>query len=169
MQKVIVVHALDTEGPLHESLDNQFDRIEDLFGIKNLKRTKSNFQKLLNNKIKLGNGLEKKISSIFQGHIAERIDDWSKIDNQTEIIYSKKFRDKYVDSYGGCWKFSWHCMDHINYDYNPRRRTLGYHNIYDYYRKYVDENKKYGDEIQSIMTAIDVLRLILEHRKYLIF
>lgn len=60
MQKVIVVHALDTEGPLHESLDNQFDRIEDLFGIKNLKRTKSNFQKLLNNKIKLGNGLEKK-------------------------------------------------------------------------------------------------------------
>ena len=148
MQKVIIVHALDTEGPLHESMDNQFDRIEDLFGIKNIKRTKSNFEKLLSNKIKLGNGLEKKISSIFQGHIAERIDDWSKIDNQCEIIYSKKFRNKYVDSFGNCWKFSWHCMDHINYDYNPRRRTLGYHNIYDYYKKYVDENKKFGDEIQ---------------------
>ena len=91
MQKVIIVHALDTEGPLHESLDNQFDRIEELFGIKNLKRTKKNFQKLLNNQIKLRNGLEKKISSIFKGHIAERIDDWSKVDLQTETIYSKKF------------------------------------------------------------------------------
>ena len=66
MQKVIIVHALDTEGPLHESMDNQFDRIEDLFGIKNIKRTKHNFEKLLRNKIKLGNGLEKKLVQYFK-------------------------------------------------------------------------------------------------------
>ena len=148
MKKVILVHALDTEGPLYESLDHQFDRIEEIFGVKNLKRTKKNFQKLLQNKIKLKNGLEKKISAIFKGHIAERLDDWSKIDKQSEEIYSKKFRSKYLDSFGNCWKFTWHCMDHINYDYNPRRRTIGYHNIFDYYKRLVEENKTYGDGIE---------------------
>ena len=44
MKKVILVHALDTEGPLYESLDHQFDRIEEIFGVKNLKRTKKIFK-----------------------------------------------------------------------------------------------------------------------------
>ena len=65
MKKVIIVHAVDTEGPLHETIDNKFDRISDLFGINNIKRTTENFNKLLQGKIKLGNGIEKKIIEIF--------------------------------------------------------------------------------------------------------
>ena len=148
MGEVIIVHAVDTEGPLHESIDNKFDRIQDLFGINNIKRTSSNYKKLLQGKIKIGNGIEKKIIEIFSSHLADYNNDWSRIDKMMEEINSDKFRKKYVDSYGSPYKFTWHCLDHSNYIYNPRRRTLGYHAIYDYYNAQVEEFKKYGDEIQ---------------------
>ena len=31
---VYIVHCIDTEGPLYESLKAKFDRIEDIFNIK---------------------------------------------------------------------------------------------------------------------------------------
>ena len=41
--EVLVVHAIDTEGPLYESLEAKFDRLNDLFNINNIDRTKENF------------------------------------------------------------------------------------------------------------------------------
>ena len=114
MKKVIIVHAVDTEGPLHETIDNKFDRISDLFGINNIKRTTENFNKLLQGKIKLGNGIEKKIIEIFSSHLADYNNDWSKIDKMMSKINSDKFRKKYIDSSGEGWKFTWHCLDHVN-------------------------------------------------------
>ena len=62
MKEVIIVHAVDTEGPLHETVQNKFDRIDDLFGIKHIKPTTENLDKLFKKgKIKLGNGIEKKL------------------------------------------------------------------------------------------------------------
>ena len=124
MKKVIVVHAIDTEGPLNESLENRFDRIKDLFGISHINRTKKNFEKLLNGQIKIGNGIEKKIIQIFSSHLSNHNDDWNDIEEMMDRLNSDKFRNKYVDSFNDNWKFTWHCMDHINYVYNPRRRTI---------------------------------------------
>ena len=36
---VYIVHSIDTEGPLHESLDAKFERVKDLFGIDNIDRS----------------------------------------------------------------------------------------------------------------------------------
>ena len=33
MKTVYIVHAIDTEGPLYESLNAKFERIEDIFKI----------------------------------------------------------------------------------------------------------------------------------------
>ena len=44
MKEVIIVHAVDTEGPLHETVQNKFDRIDDLFGIKHIKPTTEKFR-----------------------------------------------------------------------------------------------------------------------------
>ena len=41
MKKVYVVHCIDTEGPLNESLKNTFERIKSIYGIR-LKPTKKN-------------------------------------------------------------------------------------------------------------------------------
>ena len=41
MQKdkiVYIVHSIDTEGPLYESLEAKFERIKDLFGIDNIEK-----------------------------------------------------------------------------------------------------------------------------------
>ena len=52
--EVCVVHVIDTEGPLYESLTAKFDRLNDLFNISHLERTKENFLKLQNGEIDLG-------------------------------------------------------------------------------------------------------------------
>ena len=62
-------------------------------------------------------------------------------------IFSKKFRRKYTDSFGNSWVFNWHCLDHVGYKTNPRRRELGYHKIYDFYKKILEKNKNYKDTL----------------------
>ena len=41
---VYIVHCVDTEGPLYESLSAKFERIKDLFGV-NIKPTSKNWSK----------------------------------------------------------------------------------------------------------------------------
>ena len=65
MKKVIVVHAIDTEGPLYESLDSKFDRINELVGKLQIKRTEKNFQKILSGKTKISKNKLKKITDMF--------------------------------------------------------------------------------------------------------
>ena len=50
---------------------------------------------------------------------------------KTGKIFSKDFRNKDKDSFGKNWIFNWHCLDHVGYKHNPRRRDLGYHKIFD--------------------------------------
>ena len=51
------------------------------------------------------------------------------------------------NSFGGSWIFNWHCLDHVGYKFNPRKRTLGYHKIYDYYSKVLQKYKNNKDKI----------------------
>ncbi len=146
MKKVIVVHAIDTEGPLYESLDSKFDRINELVGKLQIKRTEKNFQKILSGKTKISKNKLKKIIDMFSSHLNNYNDDWNKIDKMVEKLMSKDFRTTYSLNKSH-WKFTWFCLDHLNYDYNPRRRTLGHHSIYDYYKSIVEDNN-YGDDIQ---------------------
>ena len=48
----------------------------------------------------------------------------------------------------GGWFINWFCLDHVGYDYNPRRRDMGYHNIHDRYIELLDKYGKYKDDIQ---------------------
>ena len=65
---VYIVHAVDTEGPLYESLNAKYERIEDLFGIKIKKKNFSNYKKLLKKEV-VNNGIKTKISEIFNNHL----------------------------------------------------------------------------------------------------
>ncbi len=129
---VNVVHSIDTEGPLYESLEAKFDRLKDLYNISHIPTSEENFQKLRNGEINLG-GLEERVMTTLNGHLVNYNDTWGKIDEMLERIMSRSFREKIKDSDGEGWVFNWHCLDHVGYDYNPRRRTLGYHGIFDHY------------------------------------
>ena len=142
---VYIVHSIDTEGPLYESLKAKFQRIKELFNVK-VKCSKTNLNKLKLKKIPL-KGKEIKIASVLSNHLTNYNSDWKKIDEMISRIFSKKFRKKYKDSFGNSWIFNWHCLDHAGYKINPRRRTLGYHKIFDYYQKVLKKNKYHSDKI----------------------
>ncbi len=145
--EVIFVHAVDTEGPLFESLKAKFERIYDLFGIQDIKPTRENFLKLQKGEIDLG-GVEKKIKEVLNNHLVSYNDTWDKIDHMLSKLFSRGFRNKYLDSQGDGWKCTWHCLDHVGFEYNPRRRDIGYHNIYDHYNRWVNEYPELGDDIE---------------------
>ena len=147
MKIVYIVHAVDTEGPLYESLKAKFERIKNIFGITTKDYSKKNFKKLLLKKIKYKNKTIK-VSDIFTNHLNNYNENWKQLDLMINSMMKKEFRSRYLDSFNKSWKFTWHCLDHVGYKNNPRKRTLGHHKIFDYYKKKINKYKKYGDTIQ---------------------
>jgi len=132
---VYIVHCIDTEGPLYESLEEKFVFLKELYGIE-LAPSRTNLIKLQQGKIDLG-GKEKEVSQTLSSHRINYNETWDQIDEMLDRLKNSDFRDRLPDSYGEGWVFNWHCMDHVGYEYNPRRRDIGYHNIFDHYKEYI--------------------------------
>lgn len=143
---VLIVHAIDTEGPLYESVEAKFDRLNDLFGIDNIEPTINNLENLMNREIKLG-GLEDDVARILNGHLANYNDTWDKIDAMLGHIMAEEFRKHMPDSFGGGWVYNWHCLDHVGFEQNPRRRDMGYHNIFDHYSSILKDDNASNDAL----------------------
>jgi hypothetical protein len=147
MSDVYIVHCIDAEGPLYESLEAKFSLLKEIFDIDSIEPTQGNLKKLQLKDFDLG-GKEGDVSKMLSSHRVNYNDTWDKIDAMLERIMVPGFRNAYPDSFGGGWVFNWHCMDHVNYEYNPRRRDIGYHNIFDHYQEVLKKQKNYPDTIQ---------------------
>lgn len=134
---VYVVHCVDAEGPLYESLKATFERIHQIFGIK-LRPSGATLRKLQAREIDLG-GQTEAVARVVAPQLLEYNDNWNKIEAMLERIGSDAFRYALPDSDGGGWIYNWHCVDHVGYTENPRRKSLGYHKIFDYYRRFIAE------------------------------
>lgn len=133
MQKILyIVHCVDAEGPLYESLEATFERLKDIFGI-SLTPSKENLEKIQNKKIDFGTTTDI-VANAFSQHLLNYNDSWDKIDSMLRDILSDNFRNKLLDSVGNGWVYNWFCVDHVGYEHNPRRRDLGYHKIHDFYK-----------------------------------
>jgi hypothetical protein len=132
---VSIVHCVDAEGPLHESLGARFERLRDLYGITGIEPTPENLGRLHRGEIPLGGGLERQVSLTLSGHLTTYHDTWDKVDAMLDRVMNADFRARVPDSFGGAWVFNWFCLDHVGFDYNPRRRDIGYHNVFDHYRE----------------------------------
>lgn len=141
--KLYIVHCVDAEGPLYESLDATFDRINDLFGIE-IERTHENIIKIQRMEIDF-KGKEKEVAQIFSGHLNKYNSTWDDIDHMLDHILSPVFRNEYTDDIGLGWIFNWFILDHVGYVNNPRRRDIGYHNIFDHYINKLNQTKSYND------------------------
>ena len=139
-KEIYFVHAVDTEGPLYESLEAKFDRIKNIYNIDIKNKSEENLIKLRNKEIALG-GKENEIAEMLSGHLTNYNDSWDKISKMHEILFDNKFRFKNADSHGNPWVFSWHCLDHVGYINNPRKRELGHHKIFDYYKNLLENRK----------------------------
>ncbi len=134
---VYIVHSVDTEGPLYESLDETFKRVEQIFDL-SVEPTKDNLVKLQTKKLEV-NGKKDEIARVLAPNLLNYNSEYNRIDEMLHRIGSEKFRYKITDSFGGGWIYNWHCVDHIGYTHNIRRKDIGYHNIFDHYRGFIDK------------------------------
>lgn len=140
-----VVHCIDTEGPLNETLDATFQRVKSIFGI-DIEPSAENLKKLQHKQLSL-NGLETAVAKCIAPNLLNYNKNWDEVDEMLEELLSEKFRKKTPDDFGGGWKYSWHCMDHIGLNANPRHKDYGYGNIFRHYKNKIKEIGDFGDEI----------------------
>jgi hypothetical protein len=140
---VYVVHCIDTEGPLDESLKATFERLKHIYHL-NFKPSIKTLKKLQKGQINL-KGLEESVKQTLNPEILNYNNSWSKIDKMLKKCMSKKFRNSFPDSKGKGWLFNWHCVDHIDFDKNPRKRVIGYHKIFDKYKNFLRKYKSKND------------------------
>jgi hypothetical protein len=144
---VNIVHAIDTEGPLYESLGATFDKLKDVFGVTGILPTRSNLKKIQNGEIDFGN-LTNQIKEALDPHRVSTLGTWDQIGEMLERITSKEYREKFLDDSGNGWVFNWFCLDHVGFEVNPRKRDMGYHNIHDYYVALIKNQPWSKDTIQ---------------------
>lgn len=145
MAKVYIVHCIDTEGPLYETLDATFDRLEHIFGIK-IEATKENLKKLQKCQYNL-NGIEKEVAKTVDDFLVCTYGNFNEIETMLKKLNCREFREGLKDSNKTGWKCSWFCMDHVGFwGDNPRMRIAGWHSIYDWYSQRIDLLS--GDTIQ---------------------
>jgi hypothetical protein len=132
---VYVVHCIDTEGPLHESIDATFERLRAIFHLE-LEPSADLLRRLQAGEVDL-RGLEAAVQRVVDPHLLAYNDTWDKVDAMLAELMDESFRTRVRDSLGYGWIYNWFCVDHVDYDSNPRRRDIGYHNIFEHYRQMI--------------------------------
>src|ERR1700739_4176612 len=131
LRPVYIVHCIDTEGPTHESLAATFERLRDIFHL-DLEPSEATLQKLQKGTYNL-NGLEAAVQRVVDPHLLAYNDTWDKVDAMLSRVMDEIFRRKIPDSASRGWVYNRFCVDHGDFDANPRRRDMGYHNVFEHY------------------------------------
>jgi hypothetical protein len=131
-----VVHCVDTEGPLRESLDATFERLRAMYGL-DFDTDPMTLRRLQAQEIDL-NGLETEVARTLAPDLLAYNDSWAAIDTMLADVMSPAFRERQLDSFGQGWVINWHCLDHVGFVHNPRNRDLGFHRVFDHYRAVLD-------------------------------
>lgn len=141
---VYIVHCIDTEGPLKENINDTFKRINSVFN-KDFKPSKKLLIDLQQCKININQ--KKEIADMISPNLLQYNTSWKKINNMLDVCLSKKFRNELIDDFEQGWIFSWHCMDHIFYKTNPRKKALGYGKVFNFYKEKLNATKSFQDEL----------------------
>jgi len=137
---VLLLHAVDTEGPLYESPAETVARINRIAGL-TLPVADLTLKRLLEGSIELGDARQV-VENVLR--YSRFLGDWGAVRAMLGQVMSPEFRAAHADSTGRPWVYNWHVMDHVGYDVNPRRRDIGFHNIFDCYRELIGDS---GDEL----------------------
>lgn len=145
-KEVYIVHCIDTEGPLNETIDATFERLNEIFGIQ-ITPSKKSLKELQEGVYPIDNNLKEKVKQLISPKRLEMNRNWHEIETMLQEITSEEYRNELLDSSGKGWIYNWFCMDHIGFNgINPRHRDIGYHNIFDFYQEL--KNKNMQDDIQ---------------------
>jgi hypothetical protein len=141
---VYVVHCIDTEGPLVETASDTISRVNEIFNV-NLDKNAKTLRAIQDGSLNLG-GIQEDVWRVVDPKLLKYNENWSDINEMLDDCMSDNFRNKLLDSFNGGWVYSWHCMDHVGYSDNPRRKDVGFGNIFRFYREKIREMEA-ADEI----------------------
>lgn len=99
VKNVYFVHAVDTEGPLYESLGAKFERLKENFNL-NFKNKSSKTLKLLKQKKINLKGKENDVAKMLSGHLINYNENWKQMKLMYKRIFKSSFRRKNSDSAG---------------------------------------------------------------------
>lgn len=154
---VMIVHSIDTEGPLCESVEATFERLRHLFGVDGLTETKETLQQLKQKAIPL-NGKAEQVAALLSDHSLSYKNSWEEIDEMLDRIMDPTFRNVLPDSFGNGWVYNWHCLDHVGFEVNPRKRDLGYHKVFDHYKAILQKSADCPDALHYHFHYISMYR-----------
>jgi hypothetical protein len=140
---VYIVHCIDTEGPLYESVDATFERLREIFQLE-LEPSSRMLRRLQAGEVPLG-GIEAAVQKVVDPALLGYNDTWDKVDAMLAELMHESFRTEVRDSAGMGWVYNWFCVDHVDYDANPRRRDIGYHNVFEHYSRMMRETESPQD------------------------
>ena len=141
---VYVVHCIDTEGPLYESVEATFERLKAIFKL-DLEPSVEMLRRLQAGEVDLG-GMEAAVRKVVDPHLLAYNDTWDKVDAMLEdCLVRRASALGFATPTGGGWIYNWFCVDHVDYEINPRRRDMGYHNVFDHYRGVIRETNSERD------------------------
>lgn len=130
------VHAVDTEGPIKESLSDIFARLDELYDLQ-LEPSLENLSNIQNGLIDT-NGREVEIADCFSAKRLGFIETMSELNEMLDTVFSHEFRMQFLDSFGEPYRFTFFCLDHVGFTENPRQRLLGYNSIVKHYKERID-------------------------------
>lgn len=130
MKILPIIHCIDTEGPLSESISVTMDRVYGLHKIK-LPVNKETFLQLRDGALDDVYGVP--LSKSFNPQTLNYNRSISDLEEMIAEICSEGFRKRHQDDFGQGWIYSWFCVAHEGFLENPRKRIAGFHAIFDLY------------------------------------
>jgi len=112
-------------------VEDTFERLRSIFHV-DLEPSPALLRRLQAGEVDL-DGREGAVQKVVDPRLLSYNDTWDKVDSMLRDALSPSFRGRVRDSSGGGWVYNWFCVDHVDYDLNPRRRDIGYHSIFDHY------------------------------------
>lgn len=157
--QLFLVHCVDTEGPLNETLEATFDRLRENKSIV-LPASFENLVKLQNKQIDL-QGREEEIADYIHPKRISYMTNWEEVGKMLKNVTSTEFRMKHADSFGNPYTFSWLLIDIIGYLNNPRQKSIGFHSVFDNFNEIV--KKKFDDVLGWHFHAVPQNRNAIEY------
>lgn len=146
MSVLHVVHCIDTEGPMHEGISETFERLSRVFGIVTLPNEETLHEIQTQKSNLVPKNLAQVIANYFSPHNLNFLSNWADISDSLDDF--DEWRDGIVDDFGAKWVLSFFCVDHVNFDSNPRHKIFGFGEIHKWYADRIKNSRFSYDELQ---------------------
>lgn len=140
-KQLYIVYCIDTEGPFSENIKDTFIRLNEIlpFTIKK-KPTIENLDNLIKE--------NKLVSQIVNKNILNYNNNFYSIKKMFLECFNEKQITDFKDSYGNSIKYNFFICDHVFYKNNPRKRKVGFHQIYNFYENFLTKKIKDKEQLQ---------------------